>query len=165
MMIHPLFVFGDILSPRTNKRQKDCEFSECLSCLILSPPRVYKERGDSRQAEEQRPCRIRKRLGSRSHHSHSLPQTIAKISSTDFRLFSGCGQSDAICPTGIMTTASYPGNGKRSLSLPASKLHTQQVPSPSSVAARQRCSVAMATSISACGFPSHGRTHPSSSVL
>lgn len=45
-----------------------------------------------------------------------------------FRLFSGCGQSDAIHPTGTTAAVPYPIKGKNSLSLPVSKLHTQQIP-------------------------------------
>lgn len=58
------------------------------------------------------------------------------ISSIALRFFSARGQSSAMCPTGMIATASKSAEGKRRLMMSVSKLHTQQVPRLRSVAAR-----------------------------
>lgn len=73
---------------------------------------------------------------------------VARVAS--LRFFSARGQSLAICPMGMIATASKSAEGKRLLMMSVSKLHTQQVPRLRSVAARHRCSVAIATSMSPC---------------
>ena len=82
------------------------------------------------------------------HFSLFTLHSSLNISSIPLRLFSFRGQSGAICPSGMMATASRLGSGNSSRITAGSKLHTQQVPSPRSVAARHRCSVAIATSMS-----------------
>lgn len=67
------------------------------------------------------------------------------ISARALRFFSARGQSSAMCPTGMIATASKSAEGKRRLIMSVSKLHTQQVPRLRSVAACPALAVVLHT--------------------
>ena len=72
------------------------------------------------------------------------------ISSASFRFLGAASAVAAGYPMGMRTVGSkFCGKLNTSRHTAVSKLHTQQVPSPCSVAAKQMCSTAMAISMSA----------------
>lgn len=72
------------------------------------------------------------------------------ISSASFRFLGAASAVAAGYPMGISTAGSkFCGKLSTSRHTVGSKLHTQQVPNPYSVAAKQMCSTAMAISMSA----------------
>lgn len=77
---------------------------------------------------------------------HNVEEGVQYATLTDIIYQSWAGRTSK----GMIATASKSVEGKRRLMMSVSKLHTQQVPRLRSVAARHRCSVAIATSMSPC---------------